>query len=197
MEKIRRAEEADRREVVECILDAFQKDFAEFINKVGRDKVQNFLEAGLRIHCFYVMELEREIIAVLALSNIRGRAMRQTKKAAQNSFGALFGGLLYMANFKDFDINYCTSKHTACIEFVAVRQDFRGRGLASILIKRVISETGYKSYILDVVDTNHAAIKCYSKLNFVETKREKVRFSKQRGFKEKIFMEYRRKDGER
>ncbi|PID82579.1 MAG: hypothetical protein CSB16_00390 [Clostridiales bacterium] len=193
MEKIRQAEKFDRREVVDCILDAFQKDFSKFISAVGREKVQGFLEDSLRMECFYVIESEQDIVGVLALSNIQGRAMHKARKVAQNYFGNLFGLIIYMTHFREFEINYCNSKHTACVEFVAVRQNVQGRGLASLLIKEVISQTSYKNYLLDVVDTNISAIACYRKLGFVEIKRKKVRFGKQKGFKEKIFMEYRRK----
>ncbi|MEL3906077.1 MAG: GNAT family N-acetyltransferase [Treponema sp.] len=192
MEKIRQAQESDRKKIVDCILDAFQKDFAEFINKVGKDKIENFLEECIRINCFYLIEVEQEIIGVLALSNIKGRAVHGAKKAAQKYFGFFFGLILYMANFKDFEINYCTSENTGFIEFVAVKKKFQGRGIASFLMKKVISETSYTSYFLDVVDTNSAAINCYTKLGFIETKREKVMFAQQKGFKEKIFMEYKK-----
>ncbi len=187
MEKIRQAREIDRREVVDCILDAFQKDFTEFINAVGREKVEGFLKDSLKIDCFYVIEAEQKITGVLALSNIKGRAMHKARKVAQKHFGTVFGLILYMAHFREFEINYCNSRHTACVEFVAVRQNCQGKGLASLLIKEVISETNYKNYLLDVKDTNTSAIACYNKLGFVEFKREKVRFVKQKGFKEKIF----------
>ena len=44
MEKIRQAKESDKRAIVDCIINAFQKDFSGFINQVGREKVQSFLE---------------------------------------------------------------------------------------------------------------------------------------------------------
>lgn len=194
MKKIRQAQESDRKKIVDCILDAFQKDFSEFINKVGKDKVQNFLEECIRINCFYIIEAEHEIMGVLALSDIKGRAVHGAKKTAQKYFGFFVGRILYMANFKDFEINYCKSDTTGFIEFVAVKQKFQGRGIASFLMTKIISSTNYTSYLLDVTDTNTAAINCYTKLGFVEIKREKVMFGKQKGFKEKIFMEYKKED---
>ncbi|UTC65366.1 GNAT family N-acetyltransferase [Treponema sp. OMZ 788] len=194
MKKIRQAQESDRNKIVDCILDAFQKDFSEFINKVGKNKVESFLTECIRINCFYLIETEQEIIGVLALSDIKGRAINGAKKAAQKYFGAFVGRILYMANFKDFEINYCKSETIGFIEFAAVRQKFQGRGIASFLITKVISETSYTNYLLDVVDTNYAAINCYTKLGFIEIKRDKVMFGKQKGFKEKIFMEYKKED---
>lgn len=192
MGKVRKASETDRKDIVCCILDAFEKDFSEFIKNVGIEKVKKFLEDCLRVNCFYLIENEHGVIGVLALSDKNERAMSQTKIKAKKHFGFFIGWLLYMANFRDFEINHCDSENTAFIEFVAVKQDFQKKGFASLLIKNVISETSYKTYLLDVMDKNLAAINCYIKLGFAESKREKVRFSKQKGFKEKIFMEYKK-----
>ena len=167
MQKIRKAKESDKKAIVDCIINAFQKDFSGFINQVGREKAQSFLEDSLKIENFYLIENEKH-------------------------FGFLIGWLMYIINFREFEVNYCDSEDVGYIEFVGVKQKFQGQGFASSLLRKVISDTNYKTYLLDVVDTNAAAINCYSRLNFVEIKREKVRFSKSKGFNEKIFMEYKK-----
>lgn len=192
MEKVRRALETDRKEIVDCILDAFDKLFSDFIKSVGRNKVQKFLEETLQVDRFFLIENEQEIIGTLAISDIKGRAICGSEKVAQRVFGPMIGWILYRVHFKEFEIDHCGSKNMGYIEFVAIKQKFQGRGLASVLMKRVISETDHEGYLLDVVDTNIPAIRCYSRLGFREIKREKVRFSKQKGFKQKIFMEYRK-----
>lgn len=73
MEKIRKAGENDKKDVIDCVLDAFQKDFSGFINNVGIEKVRNFLEDILNIDCFYIIESEQELIGAMALSDINGR----------------------------------------------------------------------------------------------------------------------------
>ena len=62
MQKISQAKESDKRAIVDCIINAFQKDFSGFINQVGREKVQSFLEDSLKIENFYLIENEKEII---------------------------------------------------------------------------------------------------------------------------------------
>ena len=84
MEKIRQANESVKGAIVDCIINAFQKDFSGFINQVGREKVQSFLEDSLKIENFYLIENEKEIIWVLALSNIKGRVMYNAKKQLKN-----------------------------------------------------------------------------------------------------------------
>ena len=36
MQKIRKAKESDKKAIVDCIINAFQKDFSGFTNQVGR-----------------------------------------------------------------------------------------------------------------------------------------------------------------
>ena len=62
MQKIRKAKESDKKAIVDCIINAFQKAFSGFINQVGREKVQSFLEDSLKIENFYLIENEKEII---------------------------------------------------------------------------------------------------------------------------------------
>ena len=131
MQKIRQAKESDKKAIVDCIINAFQKDFSGFINQVGREKVQGFLEDSLEIENFYLIENEKEIIWVLALSNIKGRVMCNAKKAAQKHFGFLIGWLMYIVNFREFEVNYCDSEDVGYIEFVGLKQKFQGQGFAS------------------------------------------------------------------
>ncbi|MGU7777618.1 GNAT family N-acetyltransferase [Streptococcus suis] len=190
MEKIRKAGENDKKDVIDCILDAFQKDFSGFINNVGIEKVRNFLEDILNIDCFYIIESEQELIGAMALSDINGRVAYNIKKSAQKHFGFLMGWLIYIVNFREFEINHCESNDTGFIEFVAIKQKFQGKGHAPLLIKNVMNEKKCKKYLLDVVDTNLSAIKCYSRMGFSEVKREKTKFVVLKEFNENIFMEY-------
>lgn len=193
---IRQAEKKDKIEIVSCILDAFGKNFAEFISQIGKEKVQRFLEDSIRTDCFYIMEKDGETIGVTAVSNSESRALAHAKEAAHKNFGFLIGTLMYRMNFREFETNYCDSKNVGYIEFVAIKQKFQNQGMASTMLCEIISKKDFESYILDVVDTNLAAIRCYEKIGFIEIRREKVRFSKQKGFQEKIFMEYKETENE-
>ena len=65
-------------------------------------------------------------------------------------------------------------RDTGSVEFVATAPDFRGRGIAGGLITFVMEETPYEEYILEVADTNSAAMHLYEKLGFKEIKRVKA-----------------------
>lgn len=193
---IRQAEKKDKIKIVSCILDAFGKNFAEFISQIGKEKVQRFLEDSIRTDCFYIMERDGETIGVTAVSDSESRALAHVKEAARKNFGFIIGGLMYLVNFKEFETNYCDSKNVGYIEFVAIKQKFQNQGMASAMLSEILFKTDFEIYLLDVVDTNLAAIRCYKKIGFSEIRREKVRFSKQKGFQEKIFMEYKETENE-
>ena len=57
--------------------------------------------------------------------------MYNAKKAAQKHFGFLIGWLMYIVNFREFEVNYCDSEDVGYIEFVGVKQNFQGQGFAS------------------------------------------------------------------
>ena len=50
--------------------------------------------------------------------------------------------------------------------------------------------TNYQDFVLDVTDINNNAIKCYMSIGFEEFKRIPEKYSKQKGFNEKIFIRY-------
>lgn len=50
----------------------------------------------------------------------------------------------------------------------------------------------YNAYVLDVTDINIPAINCYNNLGFKEFKRIKEKHGRQKGFNEKIYMEYKK-----
>ncbi|MFZ3208897.1 MAG: ribosomal protein S18-alanine N-acetyltransferase [Geobacteraceae bacterium] len=73
---------------------------------------------------------------------------------------------------------------------VAVHHDFRGRGVGSMLVERVIGECREKEaeFIrLEVRISNHPAIALYRRFGFVETGRRKLYYH---GGEDAILMEY-------
>jgi len=79
---------------------------------------------------------------------------------------------------------------TGYIEFVAVAERGRRRGIATELVEGVIAQTPYTDYELEVTDVNTAARDCYRKVGFVDLKRVNERFSRFKGFNARIYMRY-------
>lgn len=69
---------------------------------------------------------------------------------------------------------FALGKKTGSIEFVATAQKFQNQGLGYELISYVMKENPYETYVLEVADTNAAAVRLYEKLGFKEMKRVKA-----------------------
>ena len=81
-------------------------------------------------------------------------------------------------------------KGMAYIDIVGVCKEYQHKGIASSLIDYVFNNYEYSSYLLSVTNINNKAIACYRKKDFKEVRREKVKYPKQRGFSEYLYMVY-------
>ena len=81
---------------------------------------------------------------------------------------------------------------TGYIEFVAVRKTYRKQGVATAMLRESMLLTDYQDFVLDVTDVNNNAIQCYTNIGFEEFKRVPEKNGKQKGFNERIYMQYRR-----
>ena len=80
---------------------------------------------------------------------------------------------------------------TASVEFVATGTAYRKRGVASALIKHILSLPEYTTYILEVADTNTGACALYKKLGFRERCRKELRVGKKyAGLNYFVYMQY-------
>ncbi|WP_207636850.1 GNAT family N-acetyltransferase [[Clostridium] dakarense] len=65
-------------------------------------------------------------------------------------------------------------------------------GIASKLIQYLLNINNYTEYTLSVTNINQPAISCYKKIGFKEYRKEKVKYAKQRGFSEYIFLKLKK-----
>lgn len=59
-------------------------------------------------------------------------------------------------------------------------------------MKHVKEELPYKRYVLEVTDSNHVAISLYQKLGFREIERKSEDDAEEKGFSDRIYMEWRK-----
>lgn len=189
MLNIRKAVEADCKTISISIVTAFDNDFSAFIKQFGREFVLEFMEKVLQIEYFYVAEQAGQIIGVLAISDANGRATKLDRQQLAERFGR-FKAFLLGLGFSDFEKPIKIPKTTGYIEYVAVDAAYRGQGLAQQMLKESMKLAGFKDYILDVKDSNEAAIRCYQKFGFREFTRKKKPFlNPLKDFKEFVWME--------
>ena len=191
---VRKAAEQDRGAVAMCIAEGFAEDFSILCRDSA--KVAAAIAGGLQMDLFYVAELDGSIAGVLAISDCHCRAARVDPAAMKKHWGFFKGWLGSLVLRGEFEGKLEYPETTGYIEFVAVRQDFRRRGIASALLRESMELADYREFVLDVTDVNTAAIRCYSSLGFEEFRRVSEKHAKQKGFGAKIYMRYARAESE-
>jgi ribosomal protein S18 acetylase RimI-like enzyme len=83
---------------------------------------------------------------------------------------------------------FTLAPQTGSIEFVATAPEFRGKGAAFALIEHVMRTCGYSEYVLEVADTNAAALRLYERLGFREFRRTPEKHPKQSGLNFYVYM---------
>ncbi len=188
---IRQATEDDRSDIALCIAEGFKKDFDVLCKNTHT--VATAISTGIQISKFYVTESENEIIGVMAISDCNGRAVATDIASYKKNFGFIKGNIANLVLKEEFESPLDYPPTTGYIEFVAVRNTYQRKGIATTILKESIIQSSYGDYVLDVTDVNTAAIRCYSALGFKEFKRIKEKHSKQKGFSAKIYMRYQKK----
>ena len=185
---IRKAQEADRRNLSVIIAEGFAKEFS-LLTK-DSDKLARALCDGIRIDKFYIAQQGEWPIGAAACSDITGRAVYPLLKDLCKYFGPIKGavGLYVMKNQFMKPLTY--PSETAYLEFLTVSSQARGRGVAKQLLKGIIEGSGYRKFILDVYDVNTYAIRAYTAFGFTETHRVPAKYPKLQGYNEKISMSY-------
>lgn len=191
MVHIRKANETDRDSVALCIAEGFEKDFSVLCK--DNQKVADAIAAGLNMERFYVADINGEVAGALAISDCNGRAARVERGSLKRQFGFIKGLIGALVLKEEFEGQFEYPVTTGYIEFVAVRKKYRKQGIATTMLKESIMLTNYQDFVLDVTDVNQNAIQCYTRVGFEEFKRIPEKHGKQKGFNEKIFMQYCRK----
>ena len=187
---VRRAEETDRNNVALCIAEGFEKDFSVLCK--DSPKVANAIAAGLNIEKFYIADISGDIAGTMAISDCNGRAARVDKISLKKHLGFLKGFIGALVLKEEFEGQLDYPATTGYIEFVAVRKTYRKQGVATAMLRESMLLTDYQDFVLDVTDVNNNAIQCYTNIGFEEFKRVPEKNGKQKGFNERIYMQYRR-----
>lgn len=189
--KIKAAKDEKRdltREIATVFVNGYKKDLSFFTN--SQEKLVEAFQQMIHPNAFYCATLEGEIVGILACSNNKERALTIDKDILRNSFGYIKGTLAYYLMKNEFNKKLDYSNRTGYIESVATTVKAQGKGVSTALMNNVLENGGYDRYILEVVDTNEKAHRLYKKIGFKEYKRKKESFSKFKGFKYRIYMEY-------
>lgn len=188
--QIRKAVEQDREDIAFVYAEAFADDWKQLSSDT--QKVARALSNGLVLDKYLVVECDHHIIAFLACVDDKQRAFQVPLKDFQKEFGFFKGYMVGMALKSDMERSIPLKENTAYLDIIGVRKSFQHQGIASSLIQYVLHTFSYTSYLISVTDVNEHALRCYQKNGFQEVYREKIKYTKQRGFQEYIYLAYKK-----
>ena len=180
-----------RQQLGKIFAEGFYDHGLKFISK-DMAKLSKAMEHIFLLEHFYVAVQDETIMAMVGCTKKKPPPVELERKILTRALGFLRGNFAYIA-LKHALVNHKypfeLADDTASIEFVATAEEHRGKGSAKKLLAYVMEVLPYEKYVLEVIDTNAAAIKLYEKLRFTEFMRAKA--PKGAGFG---FFVYMRKD---
>jgi len=169
--------------VVEAYYDLLQH-FKKDVHKITMALAESVL-----LEYFYVAVVNGEVAAIVACKKDKPPPVKLEKRVLAKHLGLIMGNIAYPVINKhmlEHRYPFKLSEQTASIEIVAVAAKYRGQGIAQGLTEHVMNELPYKNYVLEVVDTNRAAIGLYEKMGFSEIAR--VAAPKNAGFNHFLYL---------
>jgi 8-oxo-dGTP diphosphatase len=187
---VRRAVEADRAGIAAVIVEAYRHEFSTLSRNM--DNITAVLTTAGEVDRFFVADRGGDVIGAIACTDRTGRAMRVRAADWRRHLGLVRGEVAARILAPQWTSQLDYPDDTGYIEFVAVAERARRQGVATNLVEGVIAQTHYTDFELEVTDVNVAARDCYRKIGFVDVQRKTEKFSRIKGFRERIYMHYTR-----
>lgn len=194
---ILRASEAGR-DLRHEISAVFVDGFYQWLNYFSKDKVKlaKAFAHMFDLNAFFVAMNGNTVAGIAACTDGRNPPIHLDKRELRRVLGLICGSFAYIMLRKYLENHpypFEMEPHTGSVEFVATAPEYRGQGVAAMLIRHIISASPYDEYVLEVADTNAAAIRLYERLGFREFLRVKAPDSKRSGVNEFVYMKVLRK----
>jgi ribosomal protein S18 acetylase RimI-like enzyme len=177
-----------RRRITEVYVRSFAEDFVAFSRDTGR--LADAFEHMLLLDRFYIALVDGEPAGLASLTEGDQTLFAPQWREIRRQLGLARGLLCYIVVRNWFMRPYDGARPgLAEIGFVATEPAYQGRGVATALLRHLLSLPEYREYVLeDIKDTNAPALGLYAKLGFTVYKRRKVRFARRAGFTELVSM---------
>lgn len=142
---------------------------------------------------FYVALVDNVPAGIAACPGKNEHAVKLAGKELARHLGLMKGTIAYMVLKKEFQEKqypFPVPAAMGLVEFVASSGQYRRKGVARGIINHIIWNMPYREYVLEVADTNVAAIRLYEKLGFREFMRVKGKHRKWSGVNYLMYMKY-------
>jgi ribosomal protein S18 acetylase RimI-like enzyme len=182
-----------KEKISEVFVDAYGKDL-NFFSK-DKNKLIKALAHMFVLEYFYIAIIDNEIAGMAVCIDKEHFCINHNIKTLIKYLGIIKGLGAYIL-FKHYFNKYPkypveVDGNTASVEFVATRTGHRKKGVASSIIKHLLTLLEYKDYVLEVADTNTNAFELYKKLGFREVYRKELKFGKKcAGLNYFVYMKY-------
>lgn len=188
--KIKKLSELNPSQVEQAVaifIDGFYFIYAKAISKDKTLLKELFIDAfddDMVFVCLY----EERAVGFLGLGNSHKRCITLNKETCKRLFGNFKGAMIYMQMGGMLHEITVHGINEGYIDFITTDDNYRGKGIATRLIKYACDTLAYESYTLDVLSKNTTAKRLYEYLGFVQTNIKKNPLVKLGGFGNQIVM---------
>lgn len=182
---------ADKIVISRIFASSFYQWFEYFSKDI--DELALAFENSFVLDKFYFIKEINVICGMTACNDGNSSSIKLVKKDLIENLGFVKGNIANIVLKKELEKHtypFEITKNTMFIEYVAVDSNFRNKGVASKLISHIITNTNCNEFILEVADTNVAAVNLYKKIGFVEFLSIPHKHSKQSGINNMLYMKY-------
>lgn len=181
------------------ISDIFVGGFMQWLQYFSKDaeKLSRAFAHMFVLEAFYVAVVDGEIAGITACTDGKTPPVRLQPSELRRHLGFVMGsiaGMMLKRELENHPYPFPIEPGTGSVEFVATDGNYRGKGVASAIIRHIISDTPYSAYVLEVADTNTSAVRLYEKLGFREFLRVPHKYSKQSGINHLVYMKCEKED---
>lgn len=174
-------------QAVAIFIDGFYYIYAKAVSKDKTLLKELFIDAfdyDMVYGCLY----EDRVVGFLGLGNSHKRCITLNKETCKRLFGSFKGAMIYMQMGRMLHEITVQGINEGYIDYITTDDNYRGKGIATRLIKYVCDTLSYKSYTLDVLSKNTTAKRLYEHLGFVQTHIKKNPLVMLGGFGNQIVM---------
>lgn len=164
----------------------------KFFSK-DRDRLTRAFTHVFNQNVFYAAVEDDAVLGIAACTDGHTPSVKLNQHELRHHLGFVMGTIAYRVLKKEFEEKpypFKIEKGMGTIEFVATANKYRGRGVATTLIKELHQQTPFNTYVLEVADNNLPAVKLYEKLGYKVFKKVAEPHSKQSGFDFYLYMKF-------
>ncbi|AFS78471.1 acetyltransferase, GNAT family [Gottschalkia acidurici 9a] len=180
--KINKVSDLDERYIDDVVV-IFVDGLYNVLNTISTDKdvLKELFRSTLDFSMFYAYIYEDKVIGILGLGNNKKRPICLKKDICQKTLGKFKGFMMYIQMKSILGKPIVRNSDEGHVDYLATDAKYRGRGVATQLIKFLHSNINYKSYLLGVFSKNTNAKRLYEKLGFEQFEEQSNFFMSYRG----------------